>query len=205
MENSVTEEAAADASKCLVIDASIARAAGKEKSVDESPEETTVLTPMNCREVLEAVRALGFRIMMTPEIEQEWNDHQGLFATGWRAAMRTSRKIERRASCRREDLRGAILKVAGQKIGITTMTEEVCHIMLKDCHLLEAALATDNIVIALDEKARKPLKITAQVVEDMRLIVWVNPDKPEETVIAWLEAGAEPETHRRLGFQQATQ
>jgi hypothetical protein len=201
LENAVTEKPVVDASKSLIIDASIARAAGREKPADIIPKETTVLTPINCREILDAVRKLGFRIMMTPEIEQEWNKHQGSFATGWRAAMRTARKIDRRASCRREDLRSAILKIAGQKIGTITMTNEVCRIMLKDCHLLEAALATDKIIIAVDEKARKPMKITAQVIEDIQLIVWVNPDKAEEEAIAWLEGGAEPEPHRQLGFR----
>lgn len=202
MDEVVLDVALANASRRLVVDASIAGSAGKEK-----PANTVLLvsTPKNCRDVLNAVRRLGFSITMTPEIIKEWDDHQGSFALAWRVAMRTAGRVEMRASCHDETLRNSILSMAEQKVGNVKITHDVCLIMLKDCHLLEAALATDNIVIALDEKARKPMKITAQVVEDIRPVVWVNPDKVDEEVITWLEGGAEPEPHRQLGFQQATQ
>jgi hypothetical protein len=201
LEDVVSEEAVVDVSKRLIIDASIAGAAGKERPADAVYAETTVLTPKNCRDVLNAVRRFGFRMTMTPEIVQEWDDHQGSFALAWLVAMRTADRIEIRDSCHNEDLRNRVIEMAGQKIGQTKITEEICQIILKDCHLLEAALTTDKVILALDEKARKPLKTTAQVVEEISPIVWVNPDKPEEGTIAWLEAGAEPEKHRQLGFR----
>jgi hypothetical protein len=201
LEDVVSEEAVVDVSKRLIIDASIAGAAGKERPEGIAQAETTLLTRKNCRDVLSAVRRLGFTITMTPEIKQEWDDHQRSFALTWRVAMVRAGRLELNASCHSEKLRDAIMGVAGQKIGKIKITQEVCHIMLKDCHLLEAALATDNTIIALDEKARKPLKTTAQVLEKIQSIVWVNPDKPEEEAIAWLEAGAEPDKHRQLGFR----
>jgi hypothetical protein len=173
LEDVVSEEAVVDVSKRLIIDASIAGAAGKERPEGIAQAETTLLTRKNCRDVLSAVRV----------------------------AMVRAGRLELNASCHSEKLRDAIMGVAGQKIGKIKITQEVCHIMLKDCHLLEAALATDNTIIALDEKARKPLKTTAQVLEKIQSIVWVNPDKPEEEAIAWLEAGAEPDKHRQLGFR----
>lgn len=199
MDDVVLDVAAIEGSKCLVVDASIAGSAGKEK-----PGNTvlSILTPKNCRDTLNAVRRLGFSITMTPEIMKEWDDHQGSFATEWRAAMRRAGRIEMRASCNDESLRNSILSMAEQKVGKVKITHDVCLIMLKDCHLLEAALATDKIIFALDEKARNPMKITAQVVKEIQSVVWVNPDKAEEEAIAWLEAGANPEEHRQLGFQQ---
>lgn len=76
--------------------------------------------------------------------------------------------------------------------------------MLKDCHLLEAALKTNNTILALDDRARLHLSIAASVIKKIRPIVWVNPDKAEEDALAWLEGGAEPEKHRQLGFQPDT-
>ena len=72
--------------------------------------------------------------------------------------------------------------------------------MLKDFHLVEAALVTDHTVIALDEIVRALFGTACQTIGQMRTIIWVNPDKPEEQAIAWLEAGAAPERHRQLGF-----
>lgn len=201
MENVIPEDPTSETLKRLIVDASIARAAGRERTAELPLLDTIVTTPKNCRDLLNAVLRLGFRMTMTPEIVREWDDHQGSFALGWRVAMRTAGKIEIRPSCRSGELREAITGMAGQQIGKVRVTEDVCRIMLKDCHLLEAALETDKIILALDEKARNPMRTTAQVIEAIRQIVWVNPDKPEEQAIAWLEAGATPEKHRQLGFR----
>jgi hypothetical protein len=91
--------------------------------------------------------------------------------------------------------------LVGKKIENEILTEAVCNIMLKDCHLVEAALDADQIVISLDDKVRFHFQTISQTIQEISLIVWVNPDKPEEGTIAWLEAGAEPEKHRQLGFR----
>ncbi len=74
--------------------------------------------------------------------------------------------------------------------------------MLKDFHLLEAALVTDRTVIALDEIVRALFGTACQTMGQIKSVVWVNPDKAEEQPLVWLEEGAEPEPHRQLGFQQ---
>lgn len=70
--------------------------------------------------------------------------------------------------------------------------------MLKDAHLLEAALATDGIVASRDEKARAAFRAASEVVSLLRQVVWLNPDRAEEGAIPWLEAGAPSEPSRRL-------
>jgi hypothetical protein len=35
---------------------------------------------------------------------------------------------------------------------------------------------------------------------ELKAIAWINPDKPEESPIAWLKCGANPEPERLLGF-----
>ena len=73
--------------------------------------------------------------------------------------------------------------------------------MFKDLRLIEAALATDKTVISLDDKtARKFFGKAAVQVDELKDIVWVNPDKiEEEKPIEWLENGAEAERDRLLG------
>jgi hypothetical protein len=72
--------------------------------------------------------------------------------------------------------------------------------MVKDIHLLEAALATDRTIVSLDENtARKYFIQAAQEIEALKTVVWVNPDVDEEQPIAWLLAGAPDEKERMLG------
>lgn len=84
-------------------------------------------------------------------------------------------------------------------IEATAVREEDINAMLKDFHLLGAALETDQIIISLDETIRGLFKRASQQVGEIRNIIWVNPDKTtEEHPIAWLQNGAPPEPHRRL-------
>jgi ABC-type iron transport system FetAB ATPase subunit len=89
------------------------------------------------------------------------------------------------------DLRSKIERAAGD--------EQDCAAMLKDSHLIEAALVTDRTVISLDETARELFTLMAQSVGEIKNVVWVNPDKDEQP-INWLEEGAKPEKNRRLDF-----
>ena len=71
--------------------------------------------------------------------------------------------------------------------------------MQKDFHLLEAALATDQTIISLDETIRQLFARASQRVGEIRDIVWVNPDRTEEEEpLVWLQNGAPPEDHRKL-------
>ena len=72
-------------SRVLVIDASIARAAGE---VSMHP------TSRDCREFLQAVLRLAHRMAMTARIQEEWNKHQSNFARRWRTAMVARRRID---------------------------------------------------------------------------------------------------------------
>jgi hypothetical protein len=64
--------------------------------------------------------------------------------------------------------------------------------MTKDLCLIEAALATDKIVISLDDNtARKFFSEASVKIDELKDIVWVNPDKvDEEQPIEWLRNGA---------------
>ena len=79
------------------------------------------------------------------------------------------------------------------------MGERDIEALRKDFHLLQAALATDQTVISLDETIRGLFKRASQQVGEIRNIIWVNPDRTaEEHPIVWLQNGAPPEACRRL-------
>jgi len=72
--------------------------------------------------------------------------------------------------------------------------------MLEDVHLIEAALVTDRLVVALDERVRRHYRRACSVVPGLRRIVWVNPNRKEESANIWLRTGARAERLRMLGY-----
>jgi len=66
----------------------------------------------------------------------------------------------------------------------------------KDLHLVEAALATDKIVISLDDRARTELSVPSAVE-----VMWVHPVDEGGRVIYWLNKGAEPVDEWKLGVR----
>ena len=73
--------------------------------------------------------------------------------------------------------------------------------LLKDFHLIAAAIASDRTVVSLDEIVRRLFKAAAESVEAIRKVVWVNPVKPAEDAVQWLRSGAKAEAARMLGHE----
>jgi len=159
----------ATVSRRLVIDASVASAAGLSMIPDSR----------RCREFLQAVLHISHRATMTPLLRDEWKRHQSLFARAWLAEMTSKAKVENIADVPNEELRS-------QAPGTRSAQ--------KDLHLVEAALATDKIVISLDELARAALSVPAAAE-----VMWVHPVDDGGQVIYWLNKGAEPVDAWKLG------
>jgi hypothetical protein len=171
-------------SKRLVIDASVARAAGPEHA--EHP------TAKRCRDFLITVLKVCHRVAMTDDIRGEWNEHQSSFTRTWRTQMTSRKKVVDLETDERASLR--------EKLLATSRDDQARAAMGKDFLLLEAALHADFIVISLDEKVRNLFAAGARRVGEIRDIAWVNPDGDEaETVESWLKDGAEPKRARTLG------
>ena len=170
-------------SKRLVIDADVARASGSETATHPRAE--------HCRNFLNAVLSLSHRMVMTEQINNEWKNHQSRFARRWRVSMDARKKIDRIDPPENAELQA--------KVTTTTNNENEIEALQKDFHLLQAALATDQTVISLDETVRGLFKQASQQVGEIRDIIWVNPDRTaKEQPIAWLQNGAPSEPHRRL-------
>ena len=171
-------------SKRLVIDTDVAQASGSETATHPRAK--------NCRDFLQMVLSLSHSVVMTPEISDEWKRHRSDFARRWRVSMDARKKVYRINSPVDEELH--------DKIKRTATNPEESENMQKDFHLLEAALATNQTVISLDEVIRGLFAHASQRVGEIRDIVWVNPERmEEEEPLAWLQNGAPPENHRKLG------
>jgi hypothetical protein len=172
--------------KRLVIDASIARSCGDDKA--------TYPTSIHCRDFLVATQVSQHRIVITPDIKAEWDKHKSRFARQWLGSMIARKQVTRIANLSVDpELWNPIEKLA--------QNDSERAAMAKDILLLEAALATDRRIASLDENtARRYYKLAAQTIPKLREIVWVNPDKPAENPIGWLQAGAPADDFRMLGY-----
>ena len=170
-------------SKRLVIDTDVAQAAGSETATHPRAK--------HCRDFLQEVLLLGHSVVMTQEISNEWKRHRSSFARRWRVSMDARKKVYRVNAPVDEELRNKIEKTA-------TNQDEI-EDMQKDFHLLEAAWATDQTIISLEEIIRQLFARAAQRVGEIRDIVWVNPERTEEEEpLVWLQNGASPDDHRKL-------
>lgn len=161
-------------SKNLVIDADIAQACGGGNATHPTATAT--------RDFLQAVLTICHKTVMTSAIQEEWNIHQSSFARKWRRSMVAKKKMVVLNPGGREDIRQEIKEqdVSGNKK----------KAMLKDFHLIEAALGADHSIVSLDDKVRDLFSATTNNIADLRAVLWVNPVHDHEKVMGWLNDGA---------------
>ena len=171
-------------SKRLVVNASVARAAGGV--------EATASVSINCTEFLETFRdECSHRVVMTPELSEEWEENQSKFAATWLRSMIARKRFNY--------VEPPVTQALRNEIEGTATRDNETEDMQKDFHLLEAAQETDHIIISLDETIRRLFARAAQHVGEIRDIVWVNPERiEEEEPLVWLQNAAPPEDCRKL-------
>jgi hypothetical protein len=164
-------------SKLLIVDASVVRAAGE----SEHP-----ISSAN-RNFLNAVLEICHRVAMTTQIGDEWRRHQSKATRRWKLAMYARKKIVLLYVSTNPELRLRLTQAH---------SPEETEAILKDAHLIEAALRADRIVASLDENARA-LFNTAE----LNSVTWVNPVSERARIQKWLEQGAPPVEEWKLGHQ----
>jgi hypothetical protein len=175
-------------SKRLVVDTDIASSASGELVHDTRPKQ--------CRDFLIAIKDNKHSIVMTEAIREEWQKHQSRFTGTWIRSMYARRLVSYIDVSADPELR--------QKVELAVASQKKRMVMLKDVHLVEAALQAHKIVTSLDETVRQCFHEAASTITILKHITWVNPCKDEETAIEWLEHGAEREKERCLGYNKDT-
>jgi hypothetical protein len=170
-------------SQSLVIDASVARAAG--------PEGATHPTARHCRDFLLLAGEVCHRTVFTAAIIQEWDEHQSGFARRWRRSMYARKKIDRLDVAADTEFREQLVQAAP--------SDKHEDAMLKDAHLIEAARAQGLRVAALDDTVRGYFREVAAAVAALRRVCWINPANEDEDSLVWLQTGAPAQRHRTLG------
>lgn len=164
----------------LVIDADIVHSAGE----TEHPISST------CREFLDTVLDVGHHVVMTKAIGEEWHRHISKYSKRWRRRMWARKRVVEITGERDETLRGRI---------DASVPQDQKAMAAKDVHLVEAALATDQLITSQDERVRSALRTASNNVGELKRIVWVNPTRGDEKPIDWLREGAKAEECRLLG------
>lgn len=157
-----------------MIDADVARACGGENAVHP--------TAANTRDFLQAVLTICHKAVMTPEMQREWNKHQSSFARKWRRSMVAKKKLVMLNLDEHDALR--------QGIRTQDLSDNKKKAMLKDCHLIEAALNAGYSIISMDDVARGLFSGAANSIADLHTVLWINPARDHEKVIGWLKDGA---------------
>ena len=102
--------------------------------------------------------------------------------------------MERRGKVRRiltsSDLVDAVFEVS--------LEDGVKVAVLKDAHLVQAAIQTDQRISSLDDKARNHFANLVAAIQPLGSILWVNPTHEVEGAISWLANGLPDEVWRRL-------
>jgi hypothetical protein len=168
--------------KCqnIVIDASVARSAG----------ETTHPVSKSCRGFLEEFRLSNNKLVMSKTIFSEWKKHQSRFSLTWRASIVASKRM--------------VLVDDAENVKIRTdverfvLNDKAKTAVLKDIHLVEAAIQADEIVISCDNKMRELLCTLSGQSTEIKDIVWVNPVNDYESASDWLQKGCERDDVRKL-------
>jgi hypothetical protein len=170
-------------SKKLVIDTSVARSAGGEQA--------TYPTSINCRDTLKIVLKAGHFLVVTPDLLAEWKKHRSQFAADWLVQMYARKRVVR----------------LNELPTITEKLQKLRHIsddaraaMLKDCLLIDAALASDKTILSLDSTVRDYFAGACITLGEIKLVIWRHPDEPN--ILIWLENGATPDKQFRLEAYQ---
>lgn len=192
-------------SKCLVIDANIARSAGGEAAQNA--------VSVSCRDFLLAVRdETKHKVVSTEAIDAEWQRHQSRFTARWLVSMYKKGRVCPVDAPIHQNLRHKIESIVSDAQAHNVLFGDMPHsqaveqaekmrlAMLKDAHLIEAALRSERIVCSLDDTMRGYFHLCVPLIGMLKRIVWVNPCNEEEQVIIWLSEGAELNEKRTLGY-----
>ncbi len=134
-------------------------------------------------------------VVLTKEVEDEWDDHPSRYASRWRSTMESRRKVSRPAAEQDAALRSAL--------AVSASSAKAAERLAKDAHLLEACRHGDSIVASNDQRARAGFARCAPEIGWLGRVVWVNPST-EPDLVDWLERGAPADSAKQLSNLQLT-
>ena len=167
--------------RIFVIDTDVLVTAAGEKSLDPRSVE--------CMDFLQHILSVCHSIIVSEDLEKEWDCHRTRATERWRAEMEDSKKVLRLKVCRDSSLRDTIARRSGSYGVIATLD--------KDAHLVEACRKADMMIASNDDRARNSFAQCASDVAWLGDVVWVNP-ATDSDLVEWLKLGAPSAPLKRL-------
>jgi hypothetical protein len=165
--------------KRLVIDANIASSAGT------SPATVSLYS----RRCLETIRIDEHIAVFSSALRLEWRNHASLLAKQWQVAMQQRGRIE--------DAEGAEFANLTESACACLSGKSKAEALRKDFHLVQSALATDQILLTNETRLPNHLRSSCASVPELLRIFIANPAVEQEECIEWIKAGAKKEPKRR--------
>lgn len=157
----------------LVIDADVLRSAGT----------TDHPFSKNARSILEAVRSADHLLVQTAALKTEHDKHQSRFAKTWRANMVARKRwVPKRAP---EDPRLRQHLVESQNPD--SKKDEIA--VLKDAHLLEAAVVSNLRVVSKDTTAKSLFQKGCPLPDPYGRILWADVTQNPDATLEWIANG----------------
>lgn len=127
-----------------------------------------------CREALEAIKRICHHVVSTPEIREEWRDHQSRYSSDWIVSMYSRKKVTPLNSVQSGDLSRAIERSPMQP------TDQ--EIVEKDALIINAALASDMIIVTQDGELQRAMAKYPRLASIASRITWVNPEDDDPSI-----------------------
>lgn len=144
-----------------------------------------------CKNFLDTMHATFHRVVLTEKLFNEWKEHQSRYSSQWLKNMYAKRQVD-------HDITLPPPEELEQRVCPAIPSLAAQDAARKDLHLIQAALATDQRVVSLDQSARSAFAAAGKAIAEIGATIWVNPERESETPIQWLRSGAPNEAARQL-------
>jgi len=148
---------------------------------------------ITCRKLLLTLYSTLHEVLLTPGIKKEWEARYPGFAQSWAAKMAQKGLLI--------EVKNDPVSGLAEEIRALDIIPEIAAIMLKDCHLLEAALTAGKAVFSQDDSAYAHFYDASSKIERLQTIMWANPERVADECEAWLRPGARREQKRCIGHR----
>jgi hypothetical protein len=124
---------------------------------------------------LEAIKRICHHVVSTPEIREEWREHQSRYFSDWIVSMYSRKKVTPLGSIQSDELRRAIDR--------SSMSPNDQGIVEKDALIINAALASDMIIVTQDGELKRAMARYPRLESISGRITWVNPESDGASIL----------------------
>jgi predicted nuclease of predicted toxin-antitoxin system len=114
------------------------------------------------------MRRICHHVVFTPEIGQEWRDHRSRYFSDWIRSMYSRKKVTELGPIKSDELRRAIER--------SSMSPTDKEIVEKDAFIINAALASDRIILTQDRELNRTMMKYPRLGRISMRIRWINPE-----------------------------